>query len=643
DHFGISIKNDNYQKYMIKPQKYRTVGYTVEADYSSAAYFYAINYLTGSKIKVENLNPVSKQADKKFADLLKAGLPESIDAKDFPDQAMTLAVLCAFRKNKTVIDGVKSLRIKESERVQAVQNELAKMGIKTESTENTLMVYGGKPRSAVIDTYNDHRIAMSYAVAATKINGMKILNPGVVNKTFPGFWDELSKITKVERSKKTFSNILLIGMRGSGKTTIGKILAEELGKEFIDMDLYLEEKQGKAVRDIVLEHGWEYFRELESEACKQICTKKDYVIASGGGIILDQSNLELFKPNAVTVLFRANPEILSKRISGDENRPGLSTRPTLLGELGDVWKKRKDRYYGNADFIVDTSIDRPVEIAGEVLSRLSPASVKTCLVIGDPIEHSLSPLIHNYGYKLLDIDDEFEYVAEKVTAEELKDFIIRIREENITGVSLTMPHKELVLSILNKLDKTAKQIGAVNTIVNENGNLIGYNTDWQGAVKPLEKLTSLKHKRAAIIGAGGTAKAFVYGLSQAGCEVTVYNRTASKAKELAEKFGCAYAGLDKIGKIKEADIICNTTSVGMDEEKSPIDSSLISPHQIIFDVVYSPLETKLIKDAKAKGAKTIYGIEMLLHQAFEQFKLFTGKDAPEESMREYLLETLNEK
>lgn len=370
--FGVTVKNHDYKKYEVKPQKYQTIDYTVEADYSSASYFYAINYLTGSDIKVKNMNMDSKQADRRFTDLLAKGkLPPTINGEDFPDQVMTLAVLCAFSDGKYVIEGVKSLRIKETERVRAVENELAKMGIKTESTEDTLTIYGGNPKSACIDTYGDHRIAMSFAVAATKVAGIKILNPGVVNKTFPGFWDELAKITTVKKDKKSFSNLLLIGMRGSGKTTVGELLAKKLDKKFIDMDVYLEVKHDKKVRDIVLDDGWEHFRRLESEACEVISKEKNAVISSGGGIVLDQTNMKRFREDSVFMLLKVDPSVLSRRIRTDKNRPELTTQPTLLGELDQVWEKRKNQYYTNADLIIDTTVDSPEYIVNEIMEMLA--------------------------------------------------------------------------------------------------------------------------------------------------------------------------------------------------------------------------------------------------------------------------------
>jgi 3-phosphoshikimate 1-carboxyvinyltransferase len=187
--------------------------YVIEGDFSSAGYFFAIAVLTQSTLTVENLNPASAQADRNFLEILaqmgnsvsyeknavriqgKQILPLEVDMEDCPDQVMTLAVLAAFAQGVTKISGVRSLRVKETERVVALKNELAKMGIRTEDThDDTLTIYGGSPHAAAIDTYNDHRMAMAFAVAGTHLPGMVIRHPEVVNKTFPTFWDVLRSL-----------------------------------------------------------------------------------------------------------------------------------------------------------------------------------------------------------------------------------------------------------------------------------------------------------------------------------------------------------------------------------------------------------------------------------------------------------------
>ena len=260
------------------------------------------------------------------------------------------------------------------------------------------------------------------------------------------------------------------------------------------------------------------------------------------------------------------------------------------------------------------------------------------MVIGDPIEHSLSPQIHNAGYKALNINDQFVYVACQVEVKNIEDFIRGIRAMKIKGVSCTIPHKIAVIPFLDKIDDVAKKIGAVNTIVNTNGELTGYNTDWLGVLGPIQQHIDLENKTVALIGAGGAARAAAYAVTSKGAKLTVFNRTLEKAKELAKEFQGEASSLDQIKKIESADIIINTTPVGLkNKNETLIPKKYISEKQIVFDAVYGIEETQLIKEAKEQGAKTIQGIEMLLHQGFAQFKLFTGYDAPVEAMTKLLL------
>jgi 3-phosphoshikimate 1-carboxyvinyltransferase len=211
--WGITILPMKDGGYLIPTgQQYIKNQYVIEGDYSSAGYFFAIAALTQSTITLKNLNPNSAQADRQFLNILaKMGnkikmsdheitimgkhiIPQTVDMTDCPDQVQTMAVLAAFAKGVTKISGVRTLRLKETERVQALKNELTKMGIKTEDTLDTLTIYGGEPHPALIETYGDHRMAMAFAVAGTKLSGMKIQNPEVVNKTFPTFWDKLRSL-----------------------------------------------------------------------------------------------------------------------------------------------------------------------------------------------------------------------------------------------------------------------------------------------------------------------------------------------------------------------------------------------------------------------------------------------------------------
>lgn len=263
-----------------------------------------------------------------------------------------------------------------------------------------------------------------------------------------------------------------------------------------------------------------------------------------------------------------------------------------------------------------------------------------CLSIGYPIKSSRSPVMHNAGFKKLRIDKQFIFLSAEVKSENLKIAVDGIRGLGISGVSVTMPHKREVMKYLDKVDNDAQKIGAVNTIVNLDGKLIGYNTDWIGAITALEKKTKIKEKKVAVIGAGGAARAIVYGLNKNGASVKIFNRSQESVKQLAHEFNCKYGSKDSLEEILNMDIIINATSVGMNEDKSPIDKKFLNKNQIVFDVVYTPKETRLMKDAKKIGAKVILGYEMLLYQGVEQFRLFTGFDAPINVMREVLVKSL---
>lgn len=266
---------------------------------------------------------------------------------------------------------------------------------------------------------------------------------------------------------------------------------------------------------------------------------------------------------------------------------------------------------------------------------------KICMVIGDPIQHSLSPKMHNAAFETLGIDNEFVFVASQVKPEDLSDFVKGVRTMGIRGVACTSPHKIEIIRYLDCVDEVAQKIGSANTVVNDGGILKGYNTDWLGVISPLEKITSLDDKTIALIGAGGVARAVAYAVTKRGTKLTIYNRSLEEAERLAKEFGGKALSLHNLEKVKDADIIFNATPLGMypNEDKTPIPNELIRKNQIVFDAVYTPFETKLLRNAKSIGAQIISGVEMFVEQGAAQFKLYTGFDAPVDAMKEVLLKT----
>jgi shikimate dehydrogenase len=259
------------------------------------------------------------------------------------------------------------------------------------------------------------------------------------------------------------------------------------------------------------------------------------------------------------------------------------------------------------------------------------ANIKLCLVIGDPVAQSLSPAMHNAAYKAMGIESQYSFEAVQVPISGLKNFIEKAKTA-VHFMAVTIPHKETIISFLDELDETAKAIGAVNTVLNKNGKLIGYNTDCFGAIESLKRQTTLQGRNVAILGSGGSARAIVYGLVNEKSKVVIYGRNTDKAQEIAKTFGCEYAAWKKRNDAATADIIINTTPIGKDGKELPIEENVIRKGQVVFDVNYGLNNTPLLNAAKSKNAVTVNGLDMLLNQGIMQFELYTGLKAPEEAM-----------
>ncbi|MCD6088544.1 shikimate dehydrogenase [Candidatus Bathyarchaeota archaeon] len=265
---------------------------------------------------------------------------------------------------------------------------------------------------------------------------------------------------------------------------------------------------------------------------------------------------------------------------------------------------------------------------------------KVCAVIGDPVEHSLSPCFQNAAFQHLKLD--FIYVAFTVKAESLGDAISGVRSLGIYGLNVTMPHKISVIKYLDELDERADRIKSVNTILNRNGKLIGYTTDGIGVLNAL-KYNGIdpKGKKVVILGAGGAARSASYALSEVAGELVILNRTIERARNLASKVrrligshvNVKWDGLTEESlrrEIREADILINATPVGMSPyvNGTLVEKRLLHPDMVVFDMIYHPLKTRLLREAEEVGAKTINGLSMLIHQGAASFEIWTGMEAP---------------
>ena len=273
-----------------------------------------------------------------------------------------------------------------------------------------------------------------------------------------------------------------------------------------------------------------------------------------------------------------------------------------------------------------------------------------CGVIGDPITHSLSPAMHNAAFNHLKLD--FVFLAFRVKAAELENAVRGMRGLGIRGLNVTMPHKAAVTRYLDEVDSTVKFLGSANTVLNEGGKLLGFNTDGVGALQALrENGVNPDEKKLLLLGAGGAAKAAAFSLAQEAEALCILNRAPEKAKELAgalnRMFGTKVVS-DVLSpstiqkNLHDADILVNATSVGMHPNisQSLVATQWLKPNLCVMDIVYNPVETKLAKDAKAAGAKVISGVEMLLYQGAASFEIWTGRVAPIEVMRNAALNKL---
>ena len=253
-----------------------------------------------------------------------------------------------------------------------------------------------------------------------------------------------------------------------------------------------------------------------------------------------------------------------------------------------------------------------------------------CGVILHPAGHTRSPAMHRAAYAALGLDAV--YLAFDVRPERLGDAVRGARALGVRQLSVSLPHKEAVIPLLDAVDETARRIGAVNTIVRDGERLVGWNTDWLGAVRALERERALGGATAVVLGAGGAARGVVYGLLERGARVVVLNRSAARAEELARALGAHGAGpLADLGR-HPCDVLVNTTSVGLRADESPVEAAAIPAGALVMDAVYDPERTRLLRDAAARGARPLGGKWMLVLQAAEQIRLWSGREAPVDLM-----------
>ena len=275
------------------------------------------------------------------------------------------------------------------------------------------------------------------------------------------------------------------------------------------------------------------------------------------------------------------------------------------------------------------------------------SETRLCGLIGHPIIHSVSPQMHNAAFKFLKLS--YIYLAFDVLDEKLGEAVRGLASLGARGFNVTIPHKVSVIRFLDYLDSSAEKAGAVNTVVIREGELVGYNTDVNGVREVLKRTGGIEGERALIIGAGGAARAVGVALIECGFrDILIANRTPERGRELAERLrelgaNSGYIEFRKLESyIGETRLIVNTTPIGMwpNIDESPVREEKINEKMVVLDLVYNPAETRLLKEARLRGAVTLSGLEVLVEQGAAAFKLWTGVEAPREVMMKAAEEAL---
>jgi len=456
--------------------------------------------------------------------------------------------------------------------------------------------------------------------------------------------------------------VVLIGFRGTGKSHTGKLLAGQLQVPFLDLDREIEARAGRPIPEIFTAEGEAGFRRREREAIAAL-PPGPLVVAAGGGAVLDPENVRHLRRGSRVVLLRASEAVILKRIQG-------SSRPPLTGlppeeEVPALLAARRTAYLSAADFCMDTSDLTAPQAADAIRSVLNGRTVapesrteglrlldtlgipdgdlgrirrilkgdgedtltRICGVAGNPVLHSRTPTFQNVLFERYGLGFFSTFFQPGDIGSLLKVICLL----DLRGCAVTIPFKEQMFPHLDVVDRDAAAIGAVNTVVQCDGELTGYNTDWLGIRGPLE---GLQGARAVLVGAGGAAAAAAYAMRSLRMEVTILNRSPERALQLAERFGCAHGPLTALEGISP-DVLVHATPVGMHPDRGmAVPARALRGGMTVFDLVYTPPETPLIRAARSAGCRVIPGTEMFIRQAREQFRYLTGILPGEGEIRE---------
>ena len=449
------------------------------------------------------------------------------------------------------------------------------------------------------------------------------------------------------------NNAVMIGLPGSGKTTFGKRLARELGMEFIDTDQLITESEKVTIANIFETKGEDYFRDLETHVLRMIKIEtqksnvagKGIILSVGGGVPMRQENVDLMKEIGIVVYIDRSIDEIVQDIRITEGRPLLKDKEAIR----ELESSRRDVYEKCADKIVynEGSYEEVLVKLTSICTLLGMGS-KYC-VIGDPIQHSLSPRMHSIVFKKLKLDETYRKV--KIKQEYLSKCMADVRMGELEGFNVTKPHKVSIIEYLDELASDAKIAGAVNTVKIKDKRMIGYNTDMQGLCLAVNRMgKEYKDARVTILGTGGAAMGIAAKANVEGAKkINVIGRR--DFEELKERFpeSVEYFRFDLNGEarevMKQTDILINATSLGMrgtDDDFTDFAFIKELPRDaLVCDLVYEPKITELVRAASNRGIKAMNGLSMLIYQGLLADEIFLEREIEKESLFEEIYNTLN--
>ena len=494
-------------------------------------------------------------------------------------------------------------------------------------------------------------------------------------KSIMAVYDSVLYRSKRIQSHELFGfNIFLIGFMGVGKSTVSNALQNTFAMDVVEMDEMIAKKNNMSISEIFDLHGEAYFRNEETNLLKEVGKEKNKIVSCGGGVAMREVNVQEMRKSGKVILLTAKPETILERVKENHDRPLLENNKTVE-YVSELMEKRRPAYEAAADIVIATDGKSANEICEEIIAQVKKFKYCDCsessdrenergkkmsnhitghtgllCLLGSPVAHSVSPEMHNEACSQLGLD--YTYLAFDVPEEKMPQAVEGLRTMGARGWNITMPGKNIMCKLADKVSPASEISGACNTIVNDDGVLTAYTTDGVGFMRAVaENGVDIIGKKMTLLGAGGAATAILVQAALDGvAEINVFNvkdafypRAEEIVKKLNERTGCKvtlhdYSDSEILRQsIADSAILVNGTSVGMAPKTDNTiitDTTMFHKDLFVFDVIYNPQETRLLREARAAGCKTSNGMYMLLYQGAASFELWTGQQMPVEIIKE---------